>query len=157
LRYTYQTEQMVVTGSATHTLLTDLPTPNQSLTGLGASVTWNKGSLRLTGGANVYHEHVKLEESNNDTFFTLKFAPTLLLGNGFRLSSVLLFNSKKDILEQHAHLYASIKVNKDLGRRCNVFADFHDIAGQPETTTLLLMQSFKNRALTIGLTYYPWR
>ena len=105
----------------------------------------------------MYHEHVKLEESVNDTFFTLKFAPTLLLGNGFRLSSVLLFNSKKDILEQHAHLYASIKVNKDLGRRCNVFADFHDIAGQPETTTLLLMQSYKNRALTIGLTYYPWR
>jgi hypothetical protein len=157
LRYTYQTERMVVTGSATHTLLTDLPTPNQSLTGLGASVTWNKGSFRLTGGANVYHQHIKLDESNNDTFFTLKFAPTLLLGNGFRLSSVLLFNSKRDILEQHAHLYASIKVNKDLGRRCNVFADFHDIAGQPETTTPLLMQSYKNRALTIGLTYYPWR
>lgn len=157
LRYTYQTERMVVTGSATHTLLTDLPTPNQSLTGLGASVTWNKGSFRLTGGANVYHQHIKLDESNNDTFFTLKFAPTLLLGNGFRLSSVLLFNSKRDYIEQHAHLYASVKVNKDLGRRCNVFADFHDIAGQPETTTLLLMQSYKNRALTIGLTYYPWR
>ena len=157
LRYTYQTERMVVTGSATHTLLTDLPTPNQSLTGLGASVTWNKGSFRLTGGANVYHQHIKLDDSSNDTFFTLKFAPTLLLGNGFRLSSVLLFNSKKDYFEQHAHLYASVKVNKDLGRRCNVFADFHDIAGQPETTTLLLMQSYKNRALTIGLTYYPWR
>ena len=157
LRYTYQTERMVVTGSATHMLHTDMPIPNQSLTGLGASFTWNKGALRLTGGANVYHEHIKLEESNNETFFTLKFAPTLLLGNGFRLSSVLLFNSKRDILEQHAHLYASVKVNKDLGRRCNVFADFHDIAGQPETTTLLLMQSYKNRALTIGLTYYPWR
>ncbi len=157
LRYTYQTERMVVTGSATHTLLTDLPTPNQSLTGLGASVTWNKGSFRLTGGANVYHQHIKLDDSSNETFFTLKFAPTLLLGNGFRLSSVLLFNSKKDYIEQHAHLYASVKVNKDLGRRCNVFADFHDIAGQPETTTLLLMQSYKNRALTIGLTYYPWR
>ena len=157
LRYTYQTERMVVTGSATHMLHTDMPIPNQSLTGLGASVTWNKGSFRLTGGANVYHQHIKLDESNNDTFFTLKLAPTLLLGNGFRLSSVLLFNSKRDLLEQHAHLYASVKVNKDLGKRCNVFADFHDIAGQPETTTLLLMQSFKNRALTIGLTYYPWR
>lgn len=157
LRYTYQTERMVVTGSATHTLLTDLPTPNQSLTGLGASVIWNKGALRLTGGANVYHQHIKLDDSSNETFFTLKFAPTLLLGNGFRLSSVLLFNSKKDYIEQHAHLYASVKVNKDLGRRCNVFADFHDIAGQPETTTLLLMQSYKNRALTIGLTYYPWQ
>ena len=158
LRYTYQTERLVVTGSATHTLLTDLPTPNQSLTGLGASVTWNKGPLRLTGGANVYHQHLEIEESINDTFFTLKFAPTLLLGNGFRLSSVLLFNSKKDLLEQRAHLYASVKVNKDLGKRCNVFADFHDIAGQPETTsTLALMQSYNNRALTIGLAYYPWR
>ena len=158
LRYTYQTERMVVTGSATHMLHTDMPIPNQSLTGLGASVTWNKRALRLTGGANVYHEHIKLEESNNETFFTLKFAPTLLLGNGFRLSSVLLFNSKRDLLEQHAHLYASVKVNKDLGKRCNVFADFHDIAGQPETTsTLALMQSYNNRALTIGLAYYPWR
>ena len=159
LRYTYQTERLVVTGSATHTLLTDLPTPNQSLTGLGASVTWNKGPLRLTGGANVYHQHLEIEElTNDDTFFTLKFAPTLLLGNGFRLSSVLLFSSKKDLLEQRAHLYASVKVNKDLGKRCNVFADFHDIAGQPETTsTLALMQSYKNRALTIGLAYYPWR
>ena len=55
LRYTYQTERMVVTGSATHMLHTDMPIPNQSLTGLGASVTWNKGALRLTGGANVYH------------------------------------------------------------------------------------------------------
>jgi hypothetical protein len=59
--------------------------------------------------------------------------------------------------ENHAHLYASVKVNKDLGRRCNVFADFHDIAGQPDASTLYMTQSYKNRALTIGLTYYPFR
>ena len=157
LRYTYQAEQIVVTGSATHTLLTDMPTPNESLIGLGATVTWNKGPLRITGGVNAYHNHYELIESVYDNYFTLKFAPTLLLGRGFRLSSVLLFNSKKKMYDQHADFYASVKVNKDLGRRCNVFADFHDIAGQPDASPLFLMQSYKNRALTIGITYYPWR
>ena len=157
LRYNYQTEQITVTGSATHTLLTNMPTSNEWLTGLGATVTWNKGPLRITGGVNAYHHHYELLESVYDNYFTLKFAPTLLLGKGFRLSSVLLFNSKKKLLDQHAHLYASVKVNKDLGRHCNVFADFHDIAGQPDASTLHLMQLYKNRALTVGLTIYPWR
>ena len=157
LRYTYQAEQIVATCSATHTLLTDMPLADESLIGLGTTVTWNKGPLRITGGVNAYHHHYELLESVYDNYFTLKFAPTLLLGKGFRLSSVLLFNSKRKMTEDHAHLYASVKVNKDLGRRCNVFADFHDIAGQPDASTLYMMQSYKNRALTLGLTYYPFR
>ncbi|MBQ9649501.1 MAG: hypothetical protein IJV25_03675 [Prevotella sp.] len=156
-RYTYQTEQIVVTGRLTHTLLSDMPSSNESLTGLGASVTWNKGLLRLTGGANVYHQHISLDEAVDDTFFTLKFAPTLLFGKGFRLSSVLLYNSARDISDKHAHFFASVKVNKDLGKRCNVFADFHDLTGQPTGESYHLTQSFKNRAVTLGLTYYPWR
>lgn len=157
LRYTYQAEQIVATCSATHTLLTDMPLADESLIGLGTTVTWNKGPLRITGGVNAYHHHYELLESVYDNYFTLKCAPTLLLGKGFRLSSVLLFNSKRKMTEDHAHLYASVKVNKDLGRRCNVFADFHDIAGQPDASTLYMTQSYKNRALTIGLTYYPFR
>ena len=157
LRYTYQAEQIVATCSATHTLLTDMPLADESLIGLGTTVTWNKGPLRITGGVNAYHHHYELLESVYDNYFTLKCAPTLLLGKGFRLSSVLLFNSKRKMTENHAHLYASVKVNKDLGRRCNVFADFHDIAGQPDASTLYMTQSYKNRALTIGLTYYPFR
>lgn len=156
-RYTYQTERLVATGSVLHTLLTDMLFPDESLTGLGASVTWNQGPLRLTAGANVYHQHISYDDAINNTFYTLKLAPTLLLGKGFRLSSVLLYNSKQEIYEKHAHLYASVKINKDLGKRCNVFADFHDIAGQPTGQSYFLRQSFKNRALTIGFTYYPWR
>jgi len=156
-RYNYQTEHLVATGSLTHTLRTDMLTPDESLTGLGASVTWQQGALRLTAGANVYHLHINYDEAVNNTFFTLKLAPTLLLGKGFRLSSVLLYNSKREDSAQHAHLNASVKMNKDLGKRCNVFADFHDIAGQPSGDPFNLRQSFKNRALTIGLTYYPWR
>ena len=161
-RYTYQTDNLVATGSLMHTLLTDLLTPNESLTGLRTSVTWKKGPLRLTAGANFYHEHINSDEtirSYNSNYVILKLAPTLLLGNGFRLSSVLIYNSEREIYyKQHAHLYASVKVNKDLGKRCNVFADFHDIAGQPTTDQYVEMfHSYKNRALTIGLTYYPFR
>ena len=156
-RYTYQTNRLIATGSVTHTLLSDLPTPNESLFGLGTTVTWNQGALRLTAGANLYHLHISNDDAINDTFYTLKLAPTLLLGKGFRLSSALIFNSKQEASDQHAHLYASVKMNKDLGKHCNVFADFHDIAGQPTGELYYLMQSFHNRALTVGLTFYPWR
>lgn len=156
-RYTYQTNRLIATGSVTHTLLSDLPTPNESLFGLGTTVTWNQGALRLTAGANLYHLHISNDDAINDTFYTLKLAPTLLLGKGFRLSAAFIFNSKQEASDQHAHLYASVKMNKDLGKHCNVFADFHDIAGQPTGELYYLMQSFHNRALTVGLTFYPWR
>ena len=156
-RYTYQTEHLAATASVTHTLLSDMLIPNESLTGLGTSLTWHQGTLRLTAGANVYHRHLSYDDPIDNTFFTLKLAPTLLLGNGFRLSSVLLYNSKRGDYENDGHLYASIKMNKDLGKHCNIFADFHDIAGQPRGDMHNLMQSFKNRALTIGVTFYPWR
>jgi hypothetical protein len=156
-RYTYQTEWLVATGSASHKLFTDRLMPNESLTSLGATVTWHQGALRLTAGANLCHLHISYDDAIDNTFYTLKFAPTLLFGKGFRLSSVLLYNSKLEAYGYHAHLNASVKINKDLGKRCNVFADFHDLAGQPTGESYLLRQSFTNRALTIGLTYYPWR
>ncbi len=149
-RYTYQTERLVASASVKHTRLTDQLTPDESLTGLETSVTWHKGALRLTTGANVYHRHISYDDVIDNTFYTLRLSPTLMLGSGFRLSSTLLYHSKQEVFDQPAHLYASVKMNKDLGKRCNVFADFHDIAGQPDREPYLLRQSFHNRALTIG-------
>lgn len=51
------------------------------------------------------------------------------------------------------HLYASVKLNKDLGRRCNVYADFHDLAGHPKAPFLTTEDAYHNRALTLGMTY----
>ena len=149
-RYTYQTERLVASASVKHTRLTDQLTPDESLTGLETSVTWHKGALRLTTGANVYHRHIRYDDVIDNTFYTLRLSPTLMLGSGFRLSSTLLYHSKQEVFDQPAHLYASVKMNKDLGKRCNVFADFHDIAGQPDREPYLLRQTFHNRALTIG-------
>ena len=156
-RYTYQTDRLQAIGSVTHTLLSDMQTPNESLISLGTSVTWRQGDLRLTAGANVNHLHISYDDAVNATYFTLKLAPILMLGKGFRLSSVLIYNSKNDAIDQDAHLYASVKIGKDLGKRCHLFADFHDIADQQKGASYLLRQSFKNRALTIGFSYYPWR
>ena len=154
LRYTFQTPRLVATGSVNHTLLSDMPTPDHSLLGLAASVTWNAGRIRLTGGANLYHLHIGGDTPVNSTYYILKLAPVLQLGSGFRISSTLIYNSKVAVLDEHAHLYASVKLGKDLGRHCHLFADFHDIAGQPKGGPLLLYQSYHNRALTIGFTYY---
>ncbi len=160
-RYNYQNSHLTATGSLLHTWLTDMITPNQYLTGLRTSATWNNGPLRLTVGADFYHRHISssdLLEAVNNNFYHLKLAPTWLLGKGFRLSSVLLYSSRqKSYYELHPYLFASIKVNKDLGKHLNLFADFHDIAGQQTGLIDDLLGSYKNRALTIGLTYYPFR
>lgn len=160
-RYNYQTSNFVLTSSLLHTWLTDMLTPNEYLTGLRTSATWNNGPFRLTVGANFFHRHISSApniESVYNNFYQLKLAPTWQMGKGFRLSSVLLYNSrKKTYFEVHPYLYASVKINKDLGKHVNIYADFHDIAGQPTGLNSDLMHSYKNRALTIGLTYYPFR
>ena len=125
-RYNYQTSNFVLTSSLLHTWLTDMLTPNEYLTGLRTSATWNKGPLRLTVGANFFHRHISSTpnmESLYNNFYQLKLAPTWLI----------------------------------LGKHVNIYADFHDIAGQPTGITDDLLHSYKNRALTIGLTYYPFR
>ena len=160
-RYNYQNSHLTATGSLIHTWLTDMITPNQYQTGLMASVTWNKGPMRLTVGADFFHRHISssdLLEAVNNNFYHLKLAPTWVMGKGFRLSGVLLYSSRqKFYYELHPYLYASIKVNKDLGKHFNLFADFHDIAGQQTGLIDDLLGNYKNRALTIGLTYYPFR
>ena len=160
-RYNYQTSNFVLTSSLLHNWLTDMLTPNEYVTGLRTSATWNKGPLRLTVGANFFHRHINGTpnmESLYNNFYQLKLAPVWQIGKGFRLSSVLLYNSRQEYYyEIHPHLYASVKINKDLGKHVNIYADFHDIAGQPTGITDDLLHSYKNRALTIGLTYYPFR
>ena len=160
-RYNYQTSNFVLTSSLLHNWLTDMLTPNEYVTGLRTSATWNKGPLRLTVGANFFHRHISSTpyvESVYNNFYQLKLAPIWQIGKGFRLSSVLLYNSRQQTYyEIHPHLYASVKINKDLGKHVNIYADFHDIAGQPTGITDDLLHSYKNRALTIGLTYYPFR
>ena len=155
-RYTYQNQNFVFFGGLLHTWLNNLPGPSQQTTGIRTSATWNKGPLRLTAGVNYYHFHINstpTEGSHTQNYYTLKLAPTLLLGRGFRVSSVLLYTSRQKLYDIHPHLYSSVKVNKDFGRHINVFADFHDLAGMPTMRAEEMSNTYNNRALTVGMTY----
>ena len=159
-RYAYQTPKLFASASLLHQWEKDETSGNEQVTGIRTSATWHYGALRLTAGADYFHQHVDEGTNNealNDNYYHLKLAPTLTLGAGWRLSSLLLYTSRKKQYDAHPWLYASLKVNKDLGRNCNVFADFHDIAGSPVALTSDLSGYYKNRALTIGITIYPFR
>ena len=154
LRYTYQAKDIALMGNVYHSWEDNSLLPNSQKTGVCASVTWHKGPLRITAGGDYYHHHYNTMEdipATSSNYLSLKLAPALLLGKGFRLSSVLIYHSRQYYLGDKPHLYASVKLNKDLGRHCNVYADFHDLGGQPRTPIILTDDPYHNRALTLGM------
>ena len=158
-RYAYQQADLSLSGSVEHKWTTHSILINEKATGVKASVTWHKGILRLTAGAGVYHWEGSNDERDYEgnltcNHFNLRLLPTLLLGGGLRISSRLLYNSRMDLVDElPAHLYASVKVSKDLGRHITISADFHDLAGTPRLADYLIGSSYDNPALTLGFTY----
>jgi hypothetical protein len=73
------------------------------------------------------------------------------------LSSTLLYSSKRAMEDRHAHLFATVKANKQLGKKCNVFAEFHDLAGYATGYWLLLADLYQKRAVSLGATFYPFK
>lgn len=154
--YTYQHKNIVSTSSVYYSWRDDSYLPKEKKVGFRTSLTWRTGILRLTAGADYYHVNSELWDTDNsihNNCINLKLAPTLLLRHGFRVSSVLLYNNKQSLSLTPSHLFASLKVNKDLGKHLNVYADFRDIAGMPSFQILYLQENYYNRALTIGMTY----
>lgn len=154
--YTYQHKNIMSSSSVYYSWRDDSYLPKERKVGFRTSLTWNAGALQLTTGADYYHVNLKiagLEDKIYNNCINLKLAPTLLLGHGFRVSSVLLYNNKQSLSLIPSHLYASVKVNKDFGKHLNVYADFRDIAGMPSFPLLNLQENYYNRALTLGMTY----
>ena len=157
VRYTYQQGNLVANGSVLHTWGENISVTDERYTGVRASVTWRNGRLRLTAGGNFYHGYVNAPDYDfdiHDNFFNLRLQPTLLLDGGLRISSRLIYNSRQNLMvETPAHLYASVKVSKDLGRHCTLSADFHDLAGSPRMTYSQMGIYYDDRAVTLGFTY----
>ena len=159
LRYSYQQKNFLLHSSVEGNWYSHLPGPNFMLLGFRNAIWWKTGPWELTLGANYYHQHVSADAdaaSDNDDFVTLKAAPVLNLPHGFRLSSTLLYSSRRSIDSSHPHLFATVKVNKQLGKKCNVFAEFHDMAGYVTGSWLQLTDLYQNRALSVGATVYPF-
>ena len=160
VRYSYQKKNFFLHSSVEGNWYSHLVGPRHMQLGIRNSVYWKTGPLELTLGVNYYYQHVSSgvkTSSDNDNFVTLKAAPILNLPHGLRLSSVLLYSSRRAIDHQHAHLFATVKANKQLGKKCNVFAEFHDLAGYVTGDWSALGDLYQNRALSIGATFYPFR
>ena len=157
--YTYQQPDLVLSGSALHAWSDDSPLADERYIGIRTSVTWHKGPLRLTAGADFYHwyapdVHPVISDNQHCNYFDLRLLPTLLLDSGWRLSAKLLYNSRRELIEElPSHLYASVKVSKDFGRHCTLSADFHDLAGSGRLPSYLVGHYYDNRAITLGCTY----
>ena len=160
LRYSYQHKNFFLHTSLENSWYSDLPESNYMQLGFRNSMFWKTGPWELTLGANYYHQYQKATESmpsQSDDFVTLKFAPVLILSHGIRLSSVLLYSSRRSLDNQSAHLFATVKANKQIGKNCNVFAEFHDLGGYATGSWQMLSDLYQNRALSVGATLYPFR
>jgi hypothetical protein len=62
-----------------------------------------------------------------------------------------------DLVFDAESFFANVKANKQLGKKCNLFAEFHDIAGYATGNVSQLTGLYQNRALSIGATIYPFR
>lgn len=160
LRYAYQQKNFVWHTNVEHDRYSHMPIPNYMQLGIRNALFWRTGAWELTLGANYYHQYHKGADrtpSERDNFVTLKLAPVLNLPHGFRLSSTLLYNSSRDLEGMPAHLFAMVKANKQVGKWCNVFAEFHDLGGYANADWQRLSGLYQNRALTVGATFYPFR
>ena len=154
LRYAYQWGNLMLSGSALHSW-TRHSAIGEKRTGIRASMTWRKGVLRLTAGADYFHTRTDTEgQVSFDNTFHLRLLPTLLLPGGLRVSSRLLYNSRVTLpFESSPHLFASVKVSKDLGRHITLSADLHDLAGPSPYNAISESTNYANRALSLGFTY----
>ena len=160
LRYAYQQKNFFWHTSLESDWYSNLPTPNYMLLGFRNALFWQTGLWELTMGANYYHQYRKaggITPSESYNYVTLKLAPVINLPHGFRLSSTLLYSSRRAIDGQAAHLFATVKANKQLGKKCNVFAEYHDWGGYATGDWQTLAGLYQNRALTVGATFYPFR
>ena len=160
VRYAYQQKNFFFHTSFQGDWDSHLPGPNHMQLGFRNSIYWKTGPWELTLGANYYHQHLNadaVKPSDSDNFVTLKLAPVLNLSNGFRLSSTLLYSSRRLMDDLPAHLFATVKANKQLGKHCNVYAEFHDLAGYATGISQQLFELYQNRALSMGITLYPFR
>ena len=164
LKHTYSRPNLVIS-SQIQNIHQDIPNGHDNRLGIGSSLFWHTGILRLTAGFNYYWEKQSIQEHYNQSqdigsqpsgtywdhrysnYAVFKLAPQLSLADGWRLTSNLIWSTRRHeytLTYAPANLYAEVGVYKSMGKHWSIEGRFHDIAGQ----------HMGNRAATIGATYY---
>lgn len=162
LKHTFSSPNLVIS-SQVQNIHQDIKNGHDNRLGIGSTLFWHTGILRLTTGFNYYWEkqstleHYNYEEGMqqegtywdhlHSNYAVFKLAPQLSLAEGWRFTSNLLWSTRRHeytLTYAPANLYAEIGVYKNFGKHWALEGRFHDIAGQHTG----------NRAATIGATYY---
>ena len=146
LKHTYSRPNLVIS-SQVQNIHQDLINGHDNRLGIGSTIFWHTGILRLTTGFNYYWEKQSTQENLFSNYAVFKLAPQLSLANGWRITSNLIWSTRRHeytLTYAPANLYAEVGVYKNFGKHWAMEGRFHDIAGQ----------HMGNRAATIGATYY---
>lgn len=146
LKHTYSKSNVVVS-STIQNVHQDIEDGHDNTLGIGSTVFWHTGIVRLTAGFNYFWEKQSQEQVVHSNFAIFKLAPQLALADGWRFTSQLIWNTRRhaDTLPYApANLYAELGAYKNFGKHWSLEGRFHDIAGQHTG----------NRAATFGVTYY---
>ncbi len=141
LRYTYQRRGLLLMASASNINFDYAPEAPNSMQSIKTTATLRRGIVSMTLGASYHHSHW---DSMHDNYYNLKFKPALSLTARTRLSATLLYLSKRFKSDIRPNTYLDVKLNHYITPRINLFANYHDIAGQKTG----------NRALILGATFY---
>ncbi|MCR5819233.1 MAG: hypothetical protein K6F89_09090 [Prevotella sp.] len=130
LKYTYQRKNLMLMGTIENNnfknVTEDLAL--RSMQCINTSLWWHLGSLSLTLGASYFHGYLGKEGHNN--YLQMKVMPSVMLSRKTRLSSTLLYLGKDRLNEFTPNTYWNIRLSHSISRYVNLFADYHDIAGQ---------------------------
>jgi len=141
LRYTYQRRGLVLMASATNANFDYAPETPNSMQSINTSATLRRGIMTVTLGASYHHCHW---DEEHDNYYNLKLKPSLSITERTRLSATMLYLSNRLKSDITPNTYLDIKLNHYITPRVNIFANYHDIAGQKTG----------NRALILGATFY---
>lgn len=162
LKHTYSQPNFVVS-SQIQNIHQDITDGHDNRLGIGSTVFWHTGILRLTAGFNYYwekqsikfvvhpfeaqtEEYVRAGETFSN-YAVFKLAPQLSLVDGWRFTSNLIWSTRRHegtLPYAPANLYAEVGIYKNFGKHWALEGRYHDIAGQ----------HMGNRAATFGATYY---
>lgn len=154
MRYTYQKKDFNVMGIVKNVHVNNYnkefcsDIDHDNILQLGATAFWHKGALRITAGFDYNWQKSNFVDGvKYNNFVNLKLAPQVSICDGWRFTSLMLYNSRKAYESETytpANFYADLGASKEFGEKWLVEAKFHDMVGQHTG----------NRGVSVGATYY---
>ena len=147
LKHTYSKPNLIVSTSVNN-IRQKLDTGHDNTLGVGSTLFWHKGALRLTAGLNYFWEKTSRSDTDKEysNFAIFKLAPQLTLPAGWRVTSTLIQSTRRheeSPAYAPANFYADVAVMKKAGKHWLLECRYQDIASQ----------HLGNRSATVGATF----